>query len=359
MPTLGEIARLVGGELVGSAHMVIEGVAGMDEAGPGQITFAVDLKALSKAQASKAAALIVPKDAKDVGRPHIRVLEPKMAFASVLAAFAPVYPVHPGIHPTAVIEGGVHLGRNVSVGAHVYVGVGSSIGDDVIIHPGVYIGPDVQVGEKSLLHANVVVRERTIIGKRVVLNAGCIIGADGFGFVTSQGRHQKVPQIGNVAIGDDVEIGANTCIDRATCGTTEIGRGTKIDNLVQIGHNAKVGEDCLVVAMSGIAGSAKIGNRVTLAGQTGISDHVTVGDQSVVAARGLVAGDLPPRSFVSGFPARPHPENMRIVAATRRLPNLLKRVEELEERLRALERTPLPAERLGDEDAHKGRVSGE
>ena len=213
---------------------------------------------------------------------------------------------------------------------------GVKIGAGTILMGGVYIGAETILGENCLVYPNVCIREQLQIGNRVIVHAGAIVGEDGFGFVTLPDGHVKVPHIGTVIIEDDVEIGANTAIERGTCGSTIIGRGSKIGNLVQVGHNVKLGENCLVVAMTGIAGSAIIGDRVTLAGQSGIAGHLTVGNDCVVAARGLVAGDLPPGSFVSGFPARPHRENMRVIAAQRRLPELMDRVKELEGKLARL-----------------------
>ena len=201
---------------------------------------------------------------------------------------------------------------------------------------GVYIGSGTVLGESCLVYPHACIRERVQVGNGVIIHAGAVIGEDGFGFVSLPSGHVKVPHIGTVIVEDEVEIGANSAIERGTCGATIIGRGTKIGNLVQIGHNVRIGENCLVVAMTGIAGSAILGDRVVLAGQSGVAGHLTVGDDCVVAARGLVAGDVTPGSFVSGFPARSHKENMRILAAERRLPELLKRVKQLEQQLERL-----------------------
>lgn len=344
MMRLGEIARLVGGELNGPADLEITGAATVDRAGPHEITFAAEKRYFELARSSKAGCIIVPKDAPELERPTLRVQNPRYAWAMVLEAFAPKKEHPVGIHPSAVIGPDVKIGKGVSIQAHVVVGAGSVLGDGVVLCPGVVVGAGCVIGDETFIHPNVTIHDRVQIGKRVIIHPGAVIGSDGFGYVTVNGRHRKIPHIGTVVIEDDVEIGANTTVDRGVCGATRIGRGTKIDNLVQVGHNVEIGEDCLVVAMAGIAGSARLGDRVTLAGQSGVAGHLSVGDDSVVAARGLVARDLPPKSFVSGFPARPHRETMRVIAATQKLPEALeslsklaKRVEELESRLLNLE----------------------
>ncbi|OUN01047.1 MAG: hypothetical protein BAA04_07605 [Firmicutes bacterium ZCTH02-B6] len=338
MYTLGVLARVAGGELVGDPEQVVSGAAAVDAAGPDQITFAADAKALARAKDGQAGAVIVPRDAPDIGRAVIRVDNPRLAFAKVLELFAPPQDAPAGIHPTAVISDGVILGEGASVGAHSYIGPGTRIGRNVRIYPGVYIGRDVHIGDDTIVYPNVVIMDRVEIGCRVILQPGSVIGSDGFGFVTVAGQHVRVPQIGTVVIEDDVEIGVNSAVARATCGTTRVGRGSKFDGFVYIAHNVTVGSHCMIVGMSAVAGSAELENGVVLAGQTGVVGHLKVGAGSVVAARGLVASDLPPKSFVSGFPARPHAENMRVLAAQRRVPELLKTVAELEKRVKELER---------------------
>lgn len=352
MLRLEEIARLVGGQLDGPADRQITGAATVDRAGPGDITFAAEKRYLEAARTTAAACVIVPHDAPELDRPTIRVRSPRVAWAQVLEALSPKpeYPL--GIHESAVIAEDARIGKNVSIQANVVIGRRAVIGDGVVLCPGVVVGAECIIGDGSLLHPNVTVMDRVTIGKSVIIHSGSVIGSDGFGYVTVNGHHRKVPHIGTVLIEDDVEIGANVTIDRGVCGATRIGRGSKIDNLVQIGHNVELGEDCLVVAMAGIAGSARIGDRVTLAGQSGVAGHLSVGDDTVVAARGLVARDLAPKSFVSGFPARPHRENMRVIAATQKLPEameslgaLKRQVKELRERLERLEEDlPAPGE---------------
>lgn len=337
MRRLGELADLVGGELFGDAQAVVEGVAPIDEAGAQEISFAENLRVLAKYRdTTKAGALLVPRDSEDVGRPHIKVSNPRLAFAQVLKAFAWAPDVIPGIDGTAVVHATAQIDEGVAIGPKVIIGEGVKIGKGTVIMGGVYIGAHTTLGDDCLIYPNVVIRERLQIGSRVIIHAGAVIGDDGFGFVTLPSGHVKVHHIGTVVIEDDVEIGTNTAVERGTCGSTIIGRGTKIGNLVQVGHNVKLGENCLIVAMTGISGSVIVGDRVILAGQSGIAGHLTVGDDCVVAARGLVAGDLPAGSYVSGFPARPHLENMRVIARQRKLPELFQRVQELERRLSSL-----------------------
>ncbi|HOQ23731.1 MAG TPA: UDP-3-O-(3-hydroxymyristoyl)glucosamine N-acyltransferase [Bacillota bacterium] len=337
MTTLAELAKLVGGEVVGDPELKINGVSGIEDAQAGTITLVASAKLLPTARESRASAFILSNAFPDIGRPGIKVNNPRLAFALILDYFAPKKRPGPGVHPSAVVGENVKFGEDVSVGPGVVIGDRVTLGDRVIIKPGVVIEDDVVIGEDSVIHPNVVLADRTIIGSRVIINAGTVIGSDGFGFVTVNGKHTKVPQIGNVVIEDDVEIGANVTIDRATVGTTRIKRGTKMDNLIQIGHNVVIGEDNIIVAMTGIAGSSHTGDRVTLAGQSGVTGHIKIGSDSLVMARGMVIGNLPPNSIVSGSPARPHSEDMRVLAAAGKLPEMLKTVREMQKRLADLE----------------------
>ncbi len=336
MYTLDELAKVVDGKVVGDPELKISGIASLEDAGPGDISFVAEEKHLPSAQSSKAGALLVGQDVKGVDKPLIRTANPRMAFAILLSEFAPLLHVELGIHPSAVVGEGAHVGEGTSVGANVVIAPDAQIGSDVVIYPGVYVGEGTTIGSGSIIYPNVVLREFVTVGKNVIIQPGAVIGGDGFGFVTVSGKQQKVPQIGTVVIEDDVEIGANVTIDRATCGKTVIGRGTKLDNLVQVGHNVVIGEDCLIVALTGVAGSSTIGNRVTLAGQSGVAGHLKVGDNTVVAARSLVISDLPGGQFVSGYPARPHKEAMRAIASQRKIPELIKRVKQLETELEEL-----------------------
>lgn len=337
MPSLSEIARLVNGEIIGNGNIEIKGVAGFEDAKSGDITFAATNRVLETAVQSQATAIIVPSDAPVSDRPVIKVRNPRLAFAQVLTYFAPKRVLTPGIHSSAQV-GRDFRGEGATIGPLVYIGDQVQIGKGTIIYPGVVIDDRVTIGEDTIIHANVVIREECVIGNRVQIHAGTVIGSDGFGYVTVNGKHMKVPQIGNVLIEDDVEIGSNVSVDRATTGTTLIKRGTKIDNLVQIAHNCQVGADNILCGQAAIAGSTKTGDRVTLAGRVGLVGHIKVGDDSIVGACSLVIGSLPSNSFVSGNPtARPHAEDMRIQAAAGRLPELLKEVRELQKKVADLE----------------------
>jgi len=334
--TLREIAGLIDGTLAGSFDLEITGVTGIEEAGPSDITFAVPPH-LDKAALSQAAAVIIPDTVTEFAKPAIRVTNPRVAFTKLLELFTPPLSVKRGVHETAVLGDNVVLGSNVAIMPYVVIADNVRIGDNTIIYPHTYIGQDVIIGDDTLIYPNVTVREYCQIGSRVIIHSGAVIGSDGFGFVTVQGRHHKVPQVGNVIIEDDVEIGAHVGIDRATTSSTIVKRGTKIDNLVHLAHNVVVGENCFLVAQTGIAGSAKIGNNVTFAGQCGSAGHLTIGDNCVFAARSAPIGDVPAGSFYAGFPARPHKEWLRAEAAMYKVPEMVKKLRELEKRLAQLE----------------------
>ncbi len=338
MVTLGELAELVGGEVTGDEDLEITGVSGLEDALPGTITLVMGAQALSLAKKSGAAAFILPKHLEAPGLPGIKTANPKLAFAKILEYFHPPQHPRPGIHSSAVIGKGFHCGEKCYIGPLVFIGRNVTLGDRVIIHPGAVIEEESKIGSDTVIHPNVTIKSRTVIGSRVIIHAGAVIGSDGFGFVTVEGKHHKIPQVGYVKIEDDVEIGANVTIDRATTGRTLIRRGTKIDNLVQVAHNVEIGRDGMIIALSGIAGSTRLGDRVTLAGQAGLKDHITIGEEAVIAARGMVIGNVPSGAFVSGQPARPHAETMRIQAAAGRLPDLLKTVKKMEKRLAELEK---------------------
>lgn len=335
---LAELAALVDGELVGPGELEIAGIAPLEEAGPDDISMAVDDHYLKLVPSSQAGALVVGKDVTGIDRPHIRVAKPRLAFITLLRAFTPDATREPNIHPTAILGEGVTLGVGVYIGPYVTIGDRSHIGAHVTLEAGVRIGRDVQVGEGTVIHPNVVIYDRTRIGSNVIIHGNAVVGSDGYGFVTDQTGHHKVPHIGRVEIGDDVEIGACVTIDRATCGTTRIGRGTKIGNLSQVAHNVQIGEDCLLVGMVGVAGSCRIGNRVTVAGQAGLVGHIEVGDGVTIAGQSMVAKSVPAGTFVSGAPARPHKETLRTQASIARVPGLLRDVKAIKARLAELEK---------------------
>jgi UDP-3-O-[3-hydroxymyristoyl] glucosamine N-acyltransferase len=333
---LGEIAEIAGGELDGDPEVIITSCAGFDAAEPGSLTFAEDKRRLARADEGEAAAIIVPEGTKRGCKPLVVAANPRLAFAKVLALFAPPHGVAKGIHPTAVLGAGVSLGNDVCVGPYVTVGDNTRIGDGVVLFPQVCIGSDVEIGDECVFYPRVTVMANVSIGRRCVLHAGAVIGADGFGYVLSAGKHVKIPQIGRIEIGDDVEVGACSCIDRATTGVTRIGSGTKIDNLVQIAHNCSIGENCIIVSQTGLSGSATLEDYVVLGGQVGVNGHITIGQASQIGAQSGVLGDIPPNSVLWGTPARPKRETMESMAYVSRLPETLKdlkrRLEKLEEK---------------------------
>ena len=333
--TLRELAEWVGGEILGE-NVMVSGIASIEEAGPAQITFATG-RLVEKAAASKAAAVIIPFEILAFNKPAIRVENPRLAFSRLLALFNPPPDVRRTVHPTAVVGTGVALGAGVAVMAFVVIDDEVSIGEGTIIYPHTFIGNGSVIGENCLVYPNVTLRERTVLGNRVIVQSGAVIGGDGFGYVTVDGEHQKVPQVGNVVIEDDVEIGSNTTIDRATMASTIVRRGTKIDNLVHIAHNDVIGEHCFILAQTGISGSVTVGHHVTLAGQTGTAGHISIGDNSVFFARAGITKDAPANSFCAGVPARPQSEWARELVAIHKLPDALKKIRDLEKRLAKME----------------------
>jgi len=334
--TLSQLAELLNGTLLGDGDIEITGVTNIEDATITDITFAV-APHLDKAALSNAGAIILPLTVTEFAKPGIRVENPRLAFTNLLKIFTPQITIEPGIHPTAMIGQGTEIGENVSILPYVVIGDHVKIGENTIIYPHTYVGNGVTIDKDVLIHANVTVGQGCHLGKRVVVHSGAVIGSDGFGFITIDGRHQKVPQVGNVLIEDDVEIGSNTTIDRATTGSTIVKQGTKIDNLVHIAHNVVIGENCYLVAQTGIAGSVKVGNYVTFAGQSGSAGHLTIGDHSVLAARAAVISNVPAGSFYGGFPARPHKQWLRAEASVNKVPDLIKKVRDLEKRLATME----------------------
>lgn len=335
---LCELAELVGGIVDGDDQTMIRGVAGIREAEPGEITFVANPKYEEFLGVTRASAVITTKSL-SAPKPLIRIDNPYYAYLQVLNLFAADLAVrYPrGVHPSAVVDPSAILGQNVAVGPLCYVGKDARVGDNTTLVASVFVGEAATVGTDCLIYPNVTVREATIIGDRVILQPGVVLGADGFGYAKNGSTHHKVPQIGRVVIEDDVELGANTCIDRATTGETRIKRGTKIDNLVQIAHNVVMGENCVVAAQVGISGSTEVGHSVVIGGQAGVGGHIAIGDRAIVGAQGGVTKDVAPNRIVSGYPAREHSVAKRINAHTVMLPELFKRVKELEHRLSELE----------------------
>lgn len=348
--TLSELARLVDGEVQGDPGTVIRGVADIRSARPGEITFAASRKYEAMIEMSCASAVIVRRAYEDAGdsRAYVRVENPDVAFAEIVNAFAPE-PVRlaPGVHPAAVVGPDVRLGRDVRVGACAVIEQGASIGDRTVIYPHAYVGHFTIIGSDCLIYPNAAVRERCVIGNRVILHSGAVIGCDGFGYATVDGVRRKIPQIGCVELEDDVEIGANTTIDRARFDKTIIRKGTKIDNLVQIAHNVSIGENGLISALTGISGSCEIGRNVIIAGEVGTQGHIRIGDNVMIAGRAGVTKDVPSNVAISGYPHMLHEKYRRIQILQKRLPELFERVKVLEQEFQRLHELP--------EDNKKGR----
>jgi len=338
--TLGDLAVLVGGRVTGDPDTVITGIAGVHDARSGHITFVANRKYAHLLPECRASAVVVGEDVESAPLPAIRVKNPDMAFAAIVNAFAPEPPNIPrGIHPTAIIGRGVTVGADVAIQAYSVIEEGASIGDGTIIYPHVYVGHFAVVGAGCRIYPQVVIRERCTVGSNCIIHSGTVIGSDGFGFSKVSGVHQKIPQIGIVEVEDDVEIGANVAIDRARFGRTKIGRGTKIDNLVQIAHNVEIGPNSLIIAQAGIAGSTRTGHDVILAGQSGVDGHRTIGDNVVVAAKAGVTRDIPSNLFVSGFPAQDHASELKLQATIRKLPAIIEHLKALEKRVAEIEKT--------------------
>jgi len=339
---LRELAEWVDGTVVGDGEIEIFGVSGIDEAQAGEITFVANPKYLRKLSETHASAVIVSKEATRGEKPLLSVANPYLAFAKILTLFSQK-PYQPkGIDSNAWISPTARLGKDLTLYPFVYIGDRCSIGDRVTLYPGVYIGEDSFIGEDSILYPNVSIYSGTVIGKQVILHSGVVVGSDGFAYVKEGKKNVKIPQIGKVEIEDDVEIGSNTTIDRATFGKTIIRRGVKIDNLVQVAHNVTIGEDSIIVAQVGISGSTKIGSNVTLAGQVGVVGHIEIGDNVMVGAQSGVANDLPANQGYTGSPALPHREFLRVITLFPKLPEMRKSLIEIEKRLKMIEEALSP-----------------
>jgi UDP-3-O-[3-hydroxymyristoyl] glucosamine N-acyltransferase len=347
---LGELATRLGAELRGDAELEITGIKGIEEAGPTEITFVANPRYAGLARKTHAAAVLVEPEFQEISAATLRIRNPYLAFSRALGFFyhPPVYA--PGIHPTAVIDPTAEIGEGAHIGAYVVVGPHVRIGAHATLLPHVVLYPGVRAGSHLFAHAHAVVREDCVLGDNVTLENGAIVGADGFGFARTEAGHwEKIPQSGPVRLGNRVDVQANACIDRATVGATEIGDGTKVDNLVQVGHGSRVGENTLLCAQTGLAGSSVVGNNVILAGQTGIAGHCTVGDGVILTAQSAVSHDVPPGKTISGSPGFDNRVWLRAVAVFQRLPELLKRLDRLEQKVAA------PASPEASADEREGR----
>jgi UDP-3-O-[3-hydroxymyristoyl] glucosamine N-acyltransferase len=320
---LGEIANKLGAGLEGSPEIDIQGIRGIDEAGPHDLTFLSNPKYRSKLKKTQAAAVILAPGEPSHGRPAIRSENPYLDFARALEMFSPPQPPTAGIHPTAVIAAGARIGRNPSMGPYVVIEDGVEIGDDCVLKAHVVIYGGAKIGHRFLAHAHAVVRERVEIGNDVILQNGVVVGGDGFGFARrADGSYLKIVQAGTAIIEDSVEIQANACVDRATVGVTRIRRGVKIDNLVQVGHSCEVGENSLLCGQAGLAGTCKLGRNVILAGQVGVAGHLTIGDNVVATAQSGIPSDVEPNGVISGYPAIDNALWLKCSAAFSRLPEM-------------------------------------
>jgi len=339
---LRDLAEYVGGRVIGDGSVTISRVSPIEEAGPGDITFLANPRYARFISASKASAIIVApqlvgSEAEKSGQGFLEVAQPYVAFAKILQLFAPGAEYRQEIAASAHIDPTAKVGHDVSIYPNVYVGRATQIGDHSVLLPGVFLGDRVEIGSDCVLHPNVVVRDGCRLGNRVIVHAGVVIGSDGFGYAGSGEHRIKIPQVGVVEIEDDVEIGANTTIDRATLGRTLIGRGAKIDNLVQIAHNVTVGADTVIAAQAGIAGSTKLGKNVTLAGQVGVVNHIEIGDGAIIGPQSGVPQSVPAGALLSGgIGVAPHHEWLKVMTLLPQLPKLWSLVRRLEKQVAQL-----------------------
>jgi len=335
--TLKELAAWVQGSVIGDEEVEIHGVAPIEDAKEGELTFIANPKYLSKLAETRASAVIVSPEVTSSPKPLLRVKSPYLAFAKVLTLFSQKPYRAGGVDPKASISATAQLGKDLTVFPFVTIGDGCRIGDRVTLYPGVCVGDHSSIGDDSVLHPNVSVYAGMVIGQRVILHSGVVVGSDGFGYAKEGKKNLKIPQVGKVIIEDDVEIGANTSIDRGALGNTVIRRGVKIDNLVQIAHNVVIGEDSIIVAQVGISGSTKIGSNVTLAGQVGLAGHIQIGDNVQVGAQSGVGQDLPPSQAYSGSPAIPHREWLRMAMSLPKVPEMRRVLTDIGKRLAKIE----------------------
>lgn len=339
--SLADAAARVGGSLQGSDRPDMAGLAPLTQAGPQELAPLMSARYADQAHASKAGAFLVTEQLSDAlpeadSRPRIVVSDGHRALAGLLEWLHPQDPQEPGIHPTAVLGTGVVLGERVRIGPYVVLDAGVEVGDDVHLGAHTVVGRGARIGPRSILHPQVVVYPGSTLGSDVILHAGVRIGVDGFGYVLVEGKHQKVPQVGGCIVEDEVEVGANSTFDRGSIGPTLVGAGTKVDNLVQLGHNVKLGPRCILVSQTGIAGSTELGVGVVTGGQAGLGGHLRIGDGARIAGQAGIIGDVPPGETYMGFPARPRGTFLRTAAAQQRLPETLKRLRTLEREVEAL-----------------------
>lgn len=335
--TLGELAEALGAELEGDPARVVRGVASLEAAGPEDVSFLTNPRYRTQAASTRAGALLVGPGTSGLGPALLRVEMPQTALIALLQLFFPAPPVAPGIHPSALVAPEAQVDGTAAVGPFAVVEAGASVGPRTRVGALAFVGAGAVLEEDVVIHPRAVVAERVRVGRRVVVHSGAVLGSDGFGFVFDGSGHRKIPQVGTVRVEDDVEIGANTAVARASLGETVIRRGAKIDNLVQVAHNCQVGEHAVLAAQVGLAGSCRIGSFAMLGGQVGVADHIAVADGAMLVAQSGAGSDVDAGGVWGGSPCRPAAEWRRIVAAERRLPDLLRRVRALEARVKELE----------------------
>jgi UDP-3-O-[3-hydroxymyristoyl] glucosamine N-acyltransferase len=328
---LRDIARRLGCELRGDGGVEVTAVAGIEDAPPGALTFLADRRLAARLATTRAAAVILPPDAPEAGLPSLRAAHPYLAFVQAVELLHPPPPrPAPGVHPTAVLASSAVIGPGAWIGAHVVIGERVRVGRNAAVHPGVVLYADVVVGDDFLAHAGAVVREGAVLGDRVVLHAGAVVGSEGFGWLPLPDGNRRIPQVGGIVLEDEVEVGANATVDRGALGATVIGRGTKIDNLVMVGHGCRIGAGCLLAGQVGLAGSTVLGARVMMGGQAGSAGHLTIGDGTQIAAQSGLHRDVPARARYGGYPAMEARRWRRVTMSIPRLPELFRRLRRLE-----------------------------
>ncbi len=336
-----DIAKFISGEVVGNGEKLIDGINGVNEAREGQLAFVLSPKHAGSVRSTKASCVVVPKNLDgDFDKPLIKVDNPSIAFSRIIEFMMPGRIPHPkGVHPTAVISKKAHIAKSAVFGPYTVVEEGASVGENTVVYPFCYIGKNSKIGKDCVIYPNVIIREEISIGDRVAIHPGCVIGSDGFGYdFQNDGTHIKIPQLGTVVIEDDVELGASVTVDRARFNKTVIGKGSKIDNLVQIAHNVIIGPHCLIAAQSGIGGSSEIGRNVVFGGQVGVKDHIKVGDFVVAGAKTGIHKSYPAKTVLFGYPSRPADKAREQIAAVSLLPKLFDRVKALEAKIKELEK---------------------
>ncbi len=336
---LGIVGALIGAELYGDGEVLITGVGPLEEAGVGDVTFIASPAHRTHLATTRASAVVVKTGTEPVeGKNLLFVSDPQTAFSVLLDKFMPAFEPEPGVHGAACVHPEAKVGQSVTIQANAVIERGAQICDRVVIYPGVYIGANAVVGADCILYPGVVIREGCVIGERVIIHPNAVVGSDGFGYTKQGAAYKKIPQRGIVVVGDDAEIGACVTTDRATMGETKIGRGTKIDNLVQIAHNVTIGEDAVIIAQVGVAGSTKIGDRVTIAGQAGLSGHIEICDDAIIGPQSGVIKDVKKKGVYTGTPAIPHMDWLRSSTLFPRLPEMRKTIKDLKQRIEELER---------------------